>query len=76
LNGGVLSCNAKIRYRQADQVCDVRRGSAGQLMVAFAEPQADVTPGQFIVFYDGATCLGGAVIERAIDCPEALLKTG
>jgi tRNA-specific 2-thiouridylase len=75
-NGGVLSCNAKIRYRQSDQACDVRRGPEGQLIVAFPQPQADVTPGQFIVFYDGDTCLGGAVIERAIDSPEALLKTG
>jgi tRNA-specific 2-thiouridylase len=30
--------------------------------VDFAEPHWAVTPGQSVVLYDGAVCLGGAVI--------------
>ena len=62
-----LQCSAKIRYRQADQPCTVspRAGSPG-LSVTFAAKQRAVTPGQYIVFYDGERCLGGAVIERFI----------
>lgn len=58
-----LRCLAKIRYRQADQPCDVRVDSNGVLHVHFDEPQRAVTPGQSIVLYDGEHCLGGAVIE-------------
>ena len=35
----------------------------GRLAVVFDQPQRAVTPGQSVVFYDGAECLGGAVIE-------------
>ena len=59
-----LSCNAKIRYRQADQACVVRANEA-LLEVTFREPQRAVTPGQSVVFYEGDVCLGGGVIERA-----------
>ena len=62
--GEVLACQAKIRYRQPDQACRVRRTADG-LSVRFAEPQRAVTPGQFVVFYDGERCLGGAVIASA-----------
>ncbi len=56
---------AKIRYRQGDQPCLVRCLEDGGLRVEFDEPQRAVTPGQYAVFYDGETCLGGAVIEAA-----------
>ena len=58
-----LRCTAKIRYRQADQACTVRRAFDDRLMVRFEEPQRAAAPGQFIVFYQGDRCLGGAVIE-------------
>lgn len=61
---GVLRCRAKTRYRQADQACSVERDGDG-LAVRFQAPQRAITPGQYIVFYDGEECLGGAVIDRA-----------
>jgi len=60
-----LRCQAKIRYRQPDQVC-VIAGAGQALEVTFEEPQRAITPGQSVVFYDGDVCLGGGVIERAL----------
>lgn len=57
-------CSAKIRYRQADQQCQLEPLVGGGLKVIFDAPQRAVTPGQYIVFYEGARCLGGAVIEQ------------
>jgi tRNA-specific 2-thiouridylase len=55
-------CTAKTRYRQADSGCTVTRSENGELAVDFEEPHWAVTPGQSVVLYDGAACLGGAVI--------------
>jgi tRNA-specific 2-thiouridylase len=73
---GELNCQAKIRYRQEDQACNVVDLDGGVLSVIFAQPQVAVTPGQFAVFYSGERCLGGAVIDRAISAAETLRKTG
>jgi tRNA-uridine 2-sulfurtransferase len=62
---GTLHCQAKIRYRQADQPCHVTICD-DTLAVDFETPQRAVTPGQSIVFYAGDRCLGGAIIESAI----------
>ena len=59
-----LRCTAKIRYRQADQDCVVRETGAGVVEVMFDERQRAVAPGQFVVFYAGERCLGGAVIDQ------------
>lgn len=72
---GRLSCHAKVRYRQADQPCEVER-QGDSLLVHFDERQADVTPGQYVVFYLDERCLGGAVIEETIGLDDALRKTG
>jgi tRNA-specific 2-thiouridylase len=63
-HGRPLRCTAKIRYRQPDQECTVTRSTAHALEVSFAQPQRTPTPGQYVVFYDGDRCLGGATIER------------
>jgi tRNA-specific 2-thiouridylase len=59
-----LSCQAKIRYRQADQECSVINVREGTLTVSFDQPQRAIAPGQYVVFYQGEHCLGGAVIDR------------
>jgi tRNA-specific 2-thiouridylase len=59
-----LRCTAKVRYRQPDQGCLVRDLGGGHLDVRFDERQRAVAPGQFVVFYDGDLCLGGAIIDQ------------
>lgn len=58
-----MSCAAKVRYRQADQDCEIHRDGAAY-RVEFSAAQRAVTPGQSVVFYDGEQCLGGGVIEH------------
>jgi tRNA-specific 2-thiouridylase len=60
-----MHCMVKIRYRQPDQACVITLSSGGKLLVTFAEEQRAVAPGQFVVFYEGERCMGGAVIDRA-----------
>ncbi len=59
-----LHCTAKIRYRQADQECTVSTLKNDLLQVDFRQPQRAVTPGQYVVFYQGERCLGGSIIEQ------------
>ena len=54
-------CSARTRYRQADQRCTVDV-FADRIEVCFEQAQVAVTPGQSIVLYADAVCLGGAVI--------------
>ncbi len=59
-----LRCRAKVRYRQADQDCDLKALDDGKIEVHFDTRQKAVAPGQFVVFYDENRCLGGAVIHQ------------
>ena len=61
-----LRCAAKVRYRQADQVCTLHALSQGHYRVDFDTPQRAITPGQAVVFYQGECCLGGGVIEGTL----------
>jgi tRNA-specific 2-thiouridylase len=63
--GGALRCRAKTRYRQPDQACEVLRTGPSSVEVRFEQPQRAVTPGQFVVFYQGERCLGGGTITTA-----------
>jgi tRNA-specific 2-thiouridylase len=63
---GSLSCQAKIRYRNAGSPAKVEATPDGGAQVIFVEPQSAVTPGQAVVFYDGDRVLGGGWIEEAL----------
>ena len=52
---------AKTRYRQPDQSCSVSVDKK-VVKVDFDEAQRAITPGQWVVLYDGDKCLGGGVI--------------
>lgn len=55
---------ARVRYRMAEQPCTVEQTGPDSVRVTFDQPQRAVTPGQSVVFYDGDTVVGGAVIEK------------
>ena len=61
--GKAFACTAKFRYRQPDQGVRVTVAGDGA-HVTFDAPQRAVTPGQWVVFYDGEVCLGGGPIDR------------
>ncbi len=63
-----FACTAQTRYRQQDEACDVEVLPDGSLAITFERPQRAVTPGQSLVLYKEAVCLGGAVIA-ATDAP-------
>ncbi|HUA89724.1 MAG TPA: tRNA 2-thiouridine(34) synthase MnmA [Steroidobacteraceae bacterium] len=66
-----FSAMVKVRYRQADQAARLSPGAAG-MQVSFEAPQRAVTPGQYVVAYDGERCLGGAVIEHTVRAARAV----
>ncbi len=66
-----FDCTAKIRYRQKDVSCQVKLINQ-QAIVRFSEPQRAITPGQSIVFYQNATCIGGGIIEKRYNQLEPL----
>ena len=54
---------AKTRYRQQDAACRIALGDGNEAHFTFDEAQWAVTPGQSVVMYDGAICLGGGIIR-------------
>ena len=66
LEGGLLRCTAKFRYRQPDQPVEVQLQN-GDLMIHALTPQRAVTPGQSAVLYDGEVCLGGGIVTEILD---------
>ena len=57
------SAHARIRHRQELQACTFQIQSDSRVYVNFNSPQRAVTPGQYIVLYDGSRCLGGGTID-------------
>jgi tRNA-specific 2-thiouridylase len=62
---GTFRCTAKTRYRQPDAACTVSLLGETAIEVLFDTPQRAVTPGQYVVLYDGAQCLGGGTIVHS-----------
>lgn len=54
---------AKIRYRSNDVPCKITEISGTTIAIKFDESCFGITPGQSVVFYNGETCLGGAIID-------------
>ncbi len=71
--GETFACTAKFRYRQTDVPVRVTMHGEG-CTVDFDEPQRAVTPGQWVVFYDGEVCLGGGPIGETRPLKEIQVK--
>lgn len=56
-------CEAMVRYRTTPQACKVEVQDS-QLLVCFQNEVRSITPGQYVAFYNGDECLGGAKIEQ------------
>lgn len=61
-----MEFGAKIRYGKREAQAKLSLQADGLLKVKFAEPQRAVTPGQFVVFYEGDVLVGGAMIEAPL----------
>ena len=61
-----FDCTAKFRYRQSDQKVNVEVVD-DHVIVRAEEPQRAITPGQSVVFYADAVCLGGAIVTNVLD---------
>lgn len=59
-----LTCEAKVRYRQPQQPCQITHYENDHVIVVFNEQQRAITPGQSVVFYQRERCLGGGIIEN------------
>ncbi len=58
-----LRVSAQIRYRHDAALARVRPLDEARAELEFDEPQAAITPGQAVVFYNGDLVLGGGWIE-------------
>ena len=57
---------AKIRTRHEGGMATVTPEADATAQVVFDEPQSAITPGQAVVFYEGATLLGGGWIVKPV----------
>ena len=58
-----FKCMAKFRYRQPDRGVTIKLGFDHSCDVYFDQPERAITPGQFVVFYQGDECLGAGIID-------------
>ncbi|KAL1520028.1 hypothetical protein AB1Y20_023506 [Prymnesium parvum] len=65
-NESVLRCQARVRYQQPLNACEVRL-SEDRLDVAFEQPIDYVAEQQVLAMYDGEVCLGGATISQRLE---------
>ena len=59
---GELRVWAKIRYNHKGAWCTIKKTGEDEVLCTFEERQRAITPGQAVVFYDGAYVLGGGTI--------------
>lgn len=65
-SGKEFSCVVKTRHRQKDIPATVVVDEDGEnCEIFFDDPVRAITPGQFVVFYNGEVVLGGATIQKA-----------
>jgi tRNA-specific 2-thiouridylase len=62
---GPLAIEARIRHRAPRVPARIEPLGADRVTVEFAAPQAAVSPGQSVVFYDGDVVVGGGIIAEA-----------
>lgn len=55
-------CHAKIRYRQADQACEILPTKSWSYKIQFKKPQRAIAEGQIVALYDGDELWGSGVI--------------
>jgi tRNA-specific 2-thiouridylase len=60
-------CTARIRHQQPLQPCTLASIAGQDGCVEFERPQRAISAGQSVVFYSGDECLGGGIIEAAMD---------
>jgi len=58
-----LTLTARIRHRHQDAPAVVTPAGSSAASVVFTDPQMAITPGQAVVFYDGADVVGGGWID-------------
>jgi tRNA-uridine 2-sulfurtransferase len=61
--GAWTRVHAQIRHRHHPAPARVRALPAGGAELEFDQPQAAITPGQAVVFYDGDVVVGGGWIQ-------------
>ena len=61
-----MTYHARPRYRAELVDITVTQEKSNQIIVTFNEPQMTISPGQSLVIYDGAVCLGGGVIDSIV----------
>jgi tRNA-specific 2-thiouridylase len=64
--GRAITVTAVIRYRHPGVQAVLTPLDGNRAKISFASPQAAVTPGQAVAFYDGDCLLGGARIEERL----------
>ena len=58
------AASVKLRYRSRAVACIIEPEPAGGVRLALREPQPTTAPGQYAVLYEGATVLGGGMIQE------------
>jgi tRNA-specific 2-thiouridylase len=69
---GSFPARVRLRHRQPAQPALVRVSAGNGAWLAFDSPQRAATPGQYAVLYEDGRCLGGAVIEEAVQLPQGM----